>query len=764
MTKPWNGKNRRNRWRRLKLKYKMPILIGVPTLVLMIAVSALSIVTAQSALTTQRNVAFEQLLEDKTIGLQKWLSAVEQDIRILADDTTTQQAIMAFRGGWAQLGDQPKQRLQRLYITDNPNPVGQKDKLIDADDGSAWSGAHATFHDSFLSLQSVRSYYDIFLFDLEGNLIYSVFKELDFATNFRAGTYANSDLGVAYRTAATLGRGEIHVTDFAAYAPSNGAAAKFVAMPVFDNAGERIGVVALQLPIDEIGVILSQSPLLGETGRVYAIGSDGTARSGSSGNGGFDILDRLPDLPQTLAARDGVETTFSNAPGLSGNPVIAYTKVFDFFGTEWRMILEQDLSEANAAANRLLSFATLQTVVVMLILAALAFWIASTLTSRIIALANSVNGIAEGDFESIVAQTKTGDELGDIARALERFKAELAEGKAAIADRVESAEVQAKIMKKVETSLESLADGSLDCVISEEFPEAYEPLRRNFNQTVIALSEIVSSLQANADLINTDATKLSDATGNLSRRTENQAATLEQTAAAMDEISASVNSTASGARGIVQAIDVARDHAKHGEDVRSHAVVAMKTIEESSDQIGQIVQLMDDIAFQTNLLALNAGVEAARAGEAGRGFAVVASEVRALAQRSSESAAQIRDLIVNSNENITHGVKLVADMGTAIEQVLSSVSEVSEHIRDIASGAEEQATGLSEINTGILMLDKVTQENAAMVDESANSSRVLQQKADEMQNLVARFRHSQRHSAPMAIALSEPDFDLARSA
>ncbi|WP_411891765.1 methyl-accepting chemotaxis protein [Yoonia sp. SDW83-1] len=232
----------------------------------------------------------------------------------------------------------------------------------------------------------------------------------------------------------------------------------------------------------------------------------------------------------------------------------------------------------------------------------------------------------------------------------------------------------------------------------------------------------------------------------------------------MNEISASVNSTASGARGIVRAIDTARDQAKHGEDVRSHAVVTMKTIEDSSDQIGQIVQLMDDIAFQTNLLALNAGVEAARAGEAGRGFAVVASEVLALAQRSSESAAQIRDLIVNSNKNITHGVKLVADMGTAIEQVLDSVSEVSEHNRDIANGAEEQVTDLSEINSGILMLDKLTQETAAMVDESANSSQVLQQKADEMQSLVARFRHSQRRTSVYSPASSEGEFDLARSA
>lgn len=748
MTKPWDGKNRRNRWKRLKLKYKFPIIIGGSSIFLMTIVSVLSFLEARAALTSRQDIAFAQLLYDKEKLLENWLEAMEIDLRVLANGAAAQDAIVAFRNGWDGLGDTAEDRLQQLYITDNPHPTGQKERLLQAEDGSDWSAAHGVFHAGLRTFQQERGYYDLFLFDLEGNMVYSVFKELDFATNFLSGVYASSDLGVAYQAAVVLPQGELTVTDFAGYAPSNGAPAKFVAMPVFDRAGERIGVAALQLPIDQIGNIISNSPLLGETGQIYAVGYDGTAKSGSTREGGHEILDQLPELPQIMAARNGQEALFHNVLGLSGNPVVSYTNSFAFHGTDWNLILEQDLSEAEWEANRLLSLSLLQGGIVMFIIVALSSWIAKTLTSRIEALANSVNGIASGDFDNIVAQTKTGDELGDIARALERFKTELADGRTAISERVADAEKQAEVMKELNTSLGQLAEGRLDCAIGAPFPQDYEGLRGNFNETVAALTEIINNLQENAVQINEDAERLSEGTNSLSRRTENQAATLEETAAAMDQISASVKSTASGAKEIVSAVDETRNQAERGEDVGGRAVSAMKTIEGSSDEISKIVQLIDDIAFQTNLLALNAGVEAARAGEAGRGFAVVASEVRALAQRSSDSAAQIRGLIVDSSNNIEQGVKLVSEMGEAIKEVLSGVSQVSELIHDIAEGAHEQATGLSEINTGILSLDKVTQENAAMVEQSAASSRALQQKASEMRGLVARFEGSGAATGP----------------
>ena len=740
MAKDWNGRNRRRWWTRIKMKYKMPLFIGVPTLILMIATSTVSFFSARSALTAQQDVAFEQLLLDKADRLKNWLEGVETDINLLSEWDITRNAITQFSQGWDELGADAESMLQDLYITSNPNPNGEKDLLQDAEDGSNWSQVHAQYHSDFRSFQRGREYYDLFLFDLNGDMIYSVFKELDFATNFNTGVYADSGLGEVYRGARNLPRGEMFVTDFAAYAPSYGAAAKFIAMPVFDSSGTRIGVVALQLPVDEIAQIISNSSLLGETGQIYAVGADGRARSGSIFEDGHALLEALPKLEQIDAVIAGEERRFHNVVGLNGEQVIAFTHVVGSLDTKWHLILEQDEAEASLAANRLLTLANVQTLAVMVLIGLLAYFIARGLTRRIYALADSVNGIAQGDFDSLVNQTKTGDELGDIARAIEKFKSELAQGQEAMNGRIEAAEQQSQVMKRLGDALDQLSQGQLECSLNEKFPDGFEELRQNFNKTVRDLALIISKLKRFAGVIDSDARAMNESAHSLSQRTENQAATLEETAAAMDQISSSVKDTAEGAKNIAKFVGTVQSQAELSERVGLETHKAMTNIENSSKQISAIVQLIDDIAFQTNLLALNAGVEAARAGEAGLGFSVVASEVRALSQRSSENAAQIRELINESSDGVAEGVKLTNEMSDAIKNILGGVAEVAGSIQSIAQSAEEQSLGLSEINTGIAMLDRVTQENAALVDQSASSSTQLQQRAAEMNVLVARFR------------------------
>lgn len=192
---------------------------------------------ARNALSGQSNLAFNQLLSDKSERLHKWLDSVRTDIHILAEIGTTRTAVEAFSAGWQDLGTDQQATLQRLYIAENPFPIGEKDQLRVATDGSSWSNAHGRFHSDFHSFQQRRNYYDVFLFDMDGNLIYSVFKESDFATNFKTGEFADSGLGEAFRGAQNLPAGEIYTTDFAPYAPSYGAAAKFISAPVIDETG-----------------------------------------------------------------------------------------------------------------------------------------------------------------------------------------------------------------------------------------------------------------------------------------------------------------------------------------------------------------------------------------------------------------------------------------------------------------------------------------------------------------------------------------------
>ena len=732
-------KSRRNLWKRLPLKWKMPIQIAVPTVVFTVLVSITSFWMASRALEERRDVAFSTLQQERMDELVRWLEGVSVDLIHLAGSTSTREALVAFSNGWTMMFGDPAGTLQQLYIDENPHPPGQRSALDTAADGSMWSQVHLRFHPGFRSFAEMRGYDGLFLFDLEGNLLYSVAKRSDFATNFIDGAHAGSGLGAAFRGARDLSVGEVHATDFSTYEPGGGEPAKFLATPVPGRDGDPVGVVALRLPNEMLADALGTSDILGETGIVYAVGPDGRAHSPSPREGGHAVLDTLPDLPQVLAARAGETAVFDAVEGLSGNPVVARTKSVNHMGTPWNIVVEQDRAEVLAAERDLRTIAWAQIAVVLILVAGVSILIARLVTRRILALSESVECIAEGDYGRPVAETATCDEIGDIARVLEKLKSDLSDGREAMSARETQSAAQAAVMDRLGSALQALAQGDLDCRVKEAWSEDYETLRQHFNETVDALSRIIGELRDSAEGIDDDARTLSEGAENLSQRTESQAATLEQTAAAMEEITASVSSTAEGAQDIVTAMDKAEGEAQRGEAVRTRAMEAMGTIENSSKQIGQIIQVMEDIAFQTNLLALNAGVEAARAGEVGRGFAVVASEVRALAQRSSDSAAEIRGLIANSNDSVSHGVRLVSDMGRAIEDILDSVSAVSERVKDIAAGASEQATGLSEINNGITTLDQVTQQNAALVGESAASGRQLRGKASALRGLVARF-------------------------
>ena len=226
----------------------------------------------------------------------------------------------------------------------------------------------------------------------------------------------------------------------------------------------------------------------------------------------------------------------------------------------------------------------------------------------------------------------------------------------------------------------------------------------------------------------------------LSRRTEQQAASLEETAAALDEITATVRRTADGARGAREAVREAQAEAERSRQVVGDTVQAITGIEASASQVAQIIGVIDEIAFQTNLLALNAGVEAARAGEAGRGFAVVAQEVRALAQRSADAAKEIKVHIGDSNRQVEAGVKLVGRTGEALQRIAAQVSAIDGIVSEIAASAQEQAAGLSQVNTAVNQMDQGTQQNAAMVNRSADASRDLVAQADGLAGLVGRFK------------------------
>lgn len=321
----------------------------------------------------------------------------------------------------------------------------------------------------------------------------------------------------------------------------------------------------------------------------------------------------------------------------------------------------------------------------------------------------------------------------------------------------ESRAVQSKkdaqnVVATLEHHLDALAEGQLDCQISDPFPPEYERLRDRFNATVSTLEKTIAQVLQVAARVDIGVSDLNRSSGELSQRTETQAVTLEQTADALAEMTTATQAAAQSARDVENSTNAAREQAEASGDTVRSAVSAMTAIETSSGQISKIIVVIEDIAFQTNLLALNAGVEAARAGDAGRGFAVVASEVRALAHRSSEAATEIKALISESSDQVTSGVKLVGEAGNAIDSVVSRVNEISGLMSQIASGAGAQLQGLNDINTGVGHLDHVTQQNAVMVEKFLKDGQLLRADATALTDVTARFsspdeRHIQETEA-----------------
>jgi methyl-accepting chemotaxis protein len=389
-------------------------------------------------------------------------------------------------------------------------------------------------------------------------------------------------------------------------------------------------------------------------------------------------------------------------------------------------------------------------------------WIIAPLRRQLATMA----ALARGEYGLDVAGTERRDEVGEIARAVAvfrdngreklRLEAQTEEQRSHAeeerarqeAHRETIAKQSTFVVESLAVGLGKLSGGDLLYRLGTPFSAEYESLRADFNKAMTKLQETMAAIAETTTGVQSGSGEITQASDDLSRRTEQQAASLEQTAAALDQVTATVRKTAENASEARSTVSAAKENAERSGMVVGDTVTAMSGIETSSRQIGNIIGVIDEIAFQTNLLALNAGVEAARAGEAGRGFAVVATEVRALAQRSADAAKEIKALISASGREVESGVRLVGETGKALQQIVEQVARLNTLIGDIAASAQEQATALAEVNSAVNQMDQVTQQNAAMVEEATAASHSLSDEAEALARLIGQFRIGEVQGSP----------------
>ncbi|AYC99455.1 methyl-accepting chemotaxis protein [Neorhizobium sp. NCHU2750] len=542
-----------------------------------------------------------------------------------------------------------------------------------------------------------------------------------------------------------------------------------IAYPVLSGS-KLIGIAGVDVSLATLSKKLQSMHPFG-AGRVLLVSQGGKWIVPDSADNLMKAVEGQASETLLATLKSGKPATIENMAGSDGEAFerVVYPFAVPDLNTTWAVVVDVPMSVITAPVEEQ-TWMMIASGVVLLgaVIVALYFASGSLLRRPLKALLGNVGQLGEGRYDQEVLGQDRNDEIGALARSLEGFRHSLADGRKmaseaevqrneaeglrhrSAAEREAAAREQAHVVASLAAGLAELSNGNLQHRLSGEFPGEYAKLKHDFNNAVDSIEDTVIAVTSSIRNIGSGTREISASTGDLSHRTEQQAASLEETAAALNELTEQVNSSAENAGTAASTVNLACDDAEKSGEVVQKAVASMQAIAHSSQEISRIIGVIDEIAFQTNLLALNAGVEAARAGEAGKGFAVVAQEVRELAQRSATAAKEIKALITASSTQVHEGVDLVGKAGDALQKIAVQVMQINGLIREISSSAGEQAVGLKEINSAVNQMDQVTQQNAAMVEETTAASAVLNGEAETLRELVQRFRTSAAADAPAA--------------
>ena len=730
----------------LSIKAKFALLVVGAALVAGTAVGALSYRIGRDGLIEASQARLAMVASVRADALSAYLRRGEEALGEIAQNNTLGETMEGMDGILAAEGPKIAEHFQ--------DPTKSVEERI-ADDGAnsrlLYAMKYGKFHASLVNALKSAQLADIYVVAPNGTVSFSATKGPELLQN--VAEMEDKTLADIVERSETAGPDAVVTTGLTDYPAASDGRSAFLARSLnFSNWGktERRGTIVVRIASSRLDQVIA--PASGASGidEAMLLSPQGRMEAGRSNAGSAS----LPETLQAAAREARAGAAFTE---VGGHGEFYVWQPLDVLGETMLLAIGEDEETMLASADDLARYALATTVAIVLAMALIGFLVSARLTRPLTDLAGLMDRLTEGDKTITVDTLGRKDEIGAMSRALESFKrnavekdeieaATLAkdhllaeEREQTSAEREKSARELEHTVRVLANGMKALAAGRLDTRITTPFPAALESLRHDYNRSLEQLSETILSISQAATHVREESFELQASSEELSRRTERQAATLEETVASLAETNDLLRGSLARCDDAVKTTERTVADAGRSSQVVSQAITAMGRIETSSKEIQTIIGVIDEIAFQTNLLALNAGVEAARAGEAGKGFAVVAQEVRELAQRSASAAAEIGKLIQRSTNEVEGGVSLVRRTGQSLTAIEGNIQTVNAALEGIAETSRDQARRLGEISAAMGELDQVTQQNAAMVEQTTNAIQSLAGEGDRLNGLVETF-------------------------